>query len=95
MIKVRNLSKKYGTKEVLKNINIQFDKGKVYGIVGENGAGKTALFRCIADLEDYDGEISSNLNPIKNHLGLLLTEPFLFKKLQAKNIFSCYATQET
>lgn len=82
MIAVRNLSKKYGTKEVLKNINIQFDKGKVYGIVGENGAGKTTLFRCIADLEDYAGEISPN--PIKNHLGLLLTEPFFFQKITGK-----------
>jgi ABC-2 type transport system ATP-binding protein len=84
MIAVRNLSKKYGANEVLKNINIQFDKGKVYGIVGENGAGKTTLFRCIADLEDYEGEISSNLNPIKNHLGLLLTEPFFFQKITGK-----------
>lgn len=84
MITVRNLSKKYGANEVLKNINIQFDKGNVYGIVGENGAGKTTLFRCIADLEDYEGEISSNLNPIKNHLGLLLTEPFFFQKITGK-----------
>jgi ABC-2 type transport system ATP-binding protein len=84
MIAVRNLSKKYGKKEVLKNINIQFDKGKVYGIVGENGAGKTTLFRCIADLENYEGEIISNLNPIKNHLGLLLTEPFFFQKITGK-----------
>ena len=84
MIEVRNLSKRYGTKEVLKNINIQFDKGKVYGIVGENGAGKTTLFRCIADLEDCEGEISSNPNPIKNHLGLLLTEPFFFQKITGK-----------
>jgi len=84
MIEVRNLSKRYGTKKVLKNINIQFDKGKVYGIVGENGAGKTTLFRCIADLEDCEGEISSNPNPIKNHLGLLLTEPFFFQKITGK-----------
>ncbi len=84
MIAVRNLSKKYGAKEVLKNINIQFDKGKVYGIVGENGAGKTTLFRCIAGLENYEGEISANLNPIKNHLGLLLTEPFFFQKITGK-----------
>lgn len=84
MIAVRNLSKKYGTIEVLKNINIQFDKGKVYGIVGENGAGKTTLFRCIADLENYEGEISSNSNPIKNKLGLLLTEPFFFQKITGK-----------
>jgi len=84
MIEVRNLSKRYGTKKVLKNINIQFDKGNVYGIVGENGAGKTTLFRCIADLEDCEGEISSNPNPIKNHLGLLLTEPFFFQKITGK-----------
>lgn len=84
MIVVQNLSKKYGTKEVLKNINIQFDRGKVYGIVGENGAGKTTLFRCIADLEDYEGEINSNSASIKNQLGLLLTEPFFFQKITGK-----------
>lgn len=84
MIAIRNLSKKYGTSEVLQNINIKFDKGKVYGIVGENGAGKTTLFRCIADLENYEGEINSNPNPIKNHLGLLLTEPFFFQKITGK-----------
>ncbi|MBP5982306.1 MAG: ATP-binding cassette domain-containing protein [Fluviicola sp.] len=84
MITVQNVTKKYGTKEVLKNINIQFDKGKVYGIVGENGAGKTTLFRCIADLENYEGEISSNTTPIKNKLGLLLTEPYFFQKITGK-----------
>jgi ABC-2 type transport system ATP-binding protein len=84
MITIRNLSKKYGTNEVLKNINIEFDKGKVYGIVGENGAGKTTLFRCVADLDNYEGEISSNRNSIKNHLGLLLTEPFFFQKITGK-----------
>jgi ABC-2 type transport system ATP-binding protein len=84
MIAIRNLSKKYGANEVLKNINIEFDKGKVYGIVGENGAGKTTLFRCIADLENYEGEIISNPNLIKNHLGLLLTEPFFFQRITGK-----------
>lgn len=84
MIKVWNLSKKYGANEVLKNVNIQFDRGKVYGIVGENGAGKTTLFRCIADLENYEGKVNSNLNPIKNYLGLLLTEPFFFQKITGK-----------
>ena len=84
MITIRNLTKKYGTNEVLKNINIEFDKGKAYGIVGENGAGKTTLFRCIADLEKYEGEISSSINPIKNQLGLLLTEPFFFQKITGK-----------
>ena len=84
MITVQNLSKYFGSKQVLKNINIQFDKGKVYGIVGENGAGKTTLFRCIAGLENYEGQINSELNPLKNYLGLLLTEPFFFTKITGK-----------
>ena len=84
MINIRNLSKSFGAKQVLKDINIQFDKGKVYGIVGENGAGKTTLFRCIAGLENYDGQIDSELNPLKNYLGLLLPEPFFFTKITGK-----------
>lgn len=93
MIVVRNLSKKYGTNEVLKNVNMTFEKGKVYGIVGENGAGKTTLFRCIAALEDYEGEIISDLAPRQVHLGLLLTEPFFFQKITGKEYiqFLCNA----
>ena len=84
MISIHNLSKNFGAKQVLKNLTIQFDKGRVYGIVGENGAGKTTLFRCIAGLENYDGQIISELNPLKNYLGLLLTEPFFFTKITGK-----------
>ncbi len=81
MIDIRNLSKSFGTLQVLKNINIRFEPGKVYGIIGENGAGKTTLFRCIAGLESYDGEIRSEFEPLKNYLGLLPTEPFFFTKI--------------
>ena len=70
--------------EVLKGINMEFSRGKVYGIVGENGAGKTTLFRCIAGLESYNGEIISEIQPLKNHLGLLLTDPFFFSKITGK-----------
>lgn len=84
MIKVNRLSKSYSNNKVLKNITMEFSKGKAYGIVGENGAGKTTLFRCIAGLESYEGEIISDITPIKNHLGLLLTEPFFFSKITGK-----------
>ena len=84
MIAIQNLHKSYGSKPVLHNINIQFEAGKVYGIVGENGAGKTTLFRCIAGLEDYTGTISSIQKPLKEHLGLLLTDPFFFAKITGR-----------
>ena len=84
MITIQDLTMSYGNHTILKNINIEFDVGKVYGIVGKNGAGKTSLFRCIAGLEKYDGIINSSHNPLKNHLGLLLTEPFFFEKITGK-----------
>ena len=84
MIKVKELSKVFGNKEVLKNLSMEFSTGNVYGIVGENGAGKTTLFRCIAGLESYSGEIISDVKPLKNHLGLLLTEPFFFSMITGR-----------
>jgi ABC-2 type transport system ATP-binding protein len=84
MIKIKALHKHFGSHEVLKNVNLEFSTGHVYGIVGENGAGKTTLFRCIAGLENYQGEITADQNPLKNHLGLLLADPFFFSKITGK-----------
>lgn len=84
MIKISGLNKSYGQNEVLKNVSCEFTKGKVYGIVGENGAGKTTFFRCIAGLESFDGKIESELSPLKNHLGLLTTESYLFSKITGR-----------
>ena len=44
---IENLSKNYDKKEVLKDISISFDSGKIYGLLGRNGAGKTTLFNCV------------------------------------------------
>ena len=91
MIKIENVSKFYGKKQVLNTIELEFEKGKVYGIVGENGAGKTTLFRCIAGLETYEGQIASDFKKLKDHLGLLLTEPFFFSKITAKEYIQLLA----
>lgn len=91
MIKVEKLSKFYGKKQVLNTIDIEFKKGKVYGIVGENGAGKTTLFRCISGIENYQGNITSGFNNLKDHLGLLLTEPFFFSKITGKEYIQLLA----
>jgi ABC-2 type transport system ATP-binding protein len=84
MIKTEKLSKFYGKKQVLNSIDLEFKKGKIYGIVGENGAGKTTLFRCLSGLENYKGTITSDYTKLKDHLGLLLTEPFFFSKITGK-----------
>ena len=54
---VKQLKKKFGKKEVLKNINFEFKKGKIYGLLGRNGAGKTTFFNCLnEDLEIDSGK---------------------------------------
>jgi len=84
MIEIKNLSKYYGAKEVLKEINLEIESGKVYGLVGENGSGKTTLFRCIVGLEKYNGAINSAWNPLKDHLGFLTTVPFFFERMTGR-----------
>lgn len=44
---IRNLSKSYGKKEVLKDLSYTFSKGNIYSIIGRNGTGKTTLFHCL------------------------------------------------
>lgn len=91
MIKIEKLSKFYGKKQVLNSIDLEFEKGKIYGIVGENGAGKTTLFKCISGLESYKGKISSDYTKLKDHLGLLLTEPYFFSKITGKEYIQLLA----
>lgn len=50
LVKCIDVCKKYGDKEVLKNINLTIEKGKIIGLLGKNGAGKTTLIKLINDL---------------------------------------------
>ena len=53
---VKDLKKSFGQKSVLKGINFTFEKGKIYGLLGKNGAGKTTFFNCLnEDIESDDG----------------------------------------
>lgn len=47
IIKVDKVIKKFGSDIVLSNVTIEFERGKIYGIVGRNGSGKTVLFKTI------------------------------------------------
>ncbi|MBX4266145.1 ATP-binding cassette domain-containing protein [Clostridium estertheticum] len=49
-IKINQLNKTIKGKEILKDITISFEKGKIHGIFGRNGSGKTMLFRAICSL---------------------------------------------
>lgn len=58
ILTVKNLSKTFGTHEVLKDISFSVDKGDVISIIGSSGSGKSTLLRCLNLLEDpTSGEI--------------------------------------
>jgi ABC-2 type transport system ATP-binding protein len=81
MIKLNSVHKSYANNKILKNINVSFKKGEINGIVGENGAGKTTLFKCIAGLENYEGDIEYSNGIIKNVTGYLSTNPHFISKI--------------
>ena len=60
-IEVLNVSKSFGEEKVLKNVSHTFEKGKIHGIVGNNGSGKTVLMKCICGfLRPDEGRIYVN-----------------------------------
>ena len=51
---LRNVSKSYGINEILKDVSFEIRTNDVVGIVGENGAGKTTIFKIIEQIEKQD-----------------------------------------
>ncbi|MCF6136279.1 ABC transporter ATP-binding protein [Pseudalkalibacillus berkeleyi] len=61
MIKLNNVTKKYMTKAALKNVDLELDKGKIIGLVGENGSGKSTTLKLIAGLiQPTQGSVTVN-----------------------------------
>ena len=83
-MKIINLTKRFGVKKVLSDINITIQKGKIYGLVGNNGVGKTTLLRCICGLLKFNsGEIIFDGDGEKTRIGALIETPGLFKDMTA------------
>ena len=81
-IEIKNVLKKIGKTEVLKDINLEFNGGKIYGLKGKNGSGKTMLMRAICGLITVTkGEIIVNGKRLgkdisfPNSIGVLIENP--------------------
>lgn len=67
MISIKNLSKRYGEKEVVSNVTLDIEKGMITSFIGPNGAGKSTLLSMISRLIDSnEGEIRIDGNSLKN-----------------------------
>lgn len=69
MLKLANVTKKYGNNLVLDNIHLNFNNPEgVYGILGRNGVGKTTLMKIIFNMiTDYEGEVELEGKNVKNN----------------------------
>ena len=89
MLKINDLHKSFGDKEILHGINIHVQPGQIYGFIGHNGAGKTTTLKCVAGILEYEkGDIlidGINLidNPIacKRKMAYLQDNPDLYDNL--------------
>ncbi len=58
IISVKNLSKSYGSHQVLSNVSFDFEGGQIIGLLGPNGSGKTSLIKILTGLiHDYEGDV--------------------------------------
>ena len=86
MLKVKNVTKKYGDLVAVNNLSFEVADGEIFGLLGLNGAGKTTTFRMILGLlDDYTGEIlidGEHINyKISDKIGFLTEERSLLTKL--------------
>lgn len=87
-----HLVKKYGRNYALNDVSIELEKGKMYGFIGENGAGKTTFIRLIAGLSfPTAGEITlfgshgeKGLQLQRKRIGYLVEQPALFPYMSAE-----------
>ena len=82
IIEIKNLSKSFGSIRVLKDITVCFEKGKIHGLIGRNGSGKTMLLKCICGfVPPTSGTVSVNHKiigkdtDIPERMGIIIEAP--------------------
>jgi ABC-2 type transport system ATP-binding protein len=92
LITLNNISKHYGKKEVLTDVNLKIDNGETIGIVGANGSGKTTLIEIICGLiQKSGGEIKYDENfDYRRETGIQFQEGYWPKGITSKNIIKYF-----
>ena len=95
LLEIKNLNKSYDNKEVLKNINLNISSGKIVGLLGKNGVGKTTLIKIINDLlVPTGGEILVNGNRIgvdsKKLISYLPEKTYLNKQMKVSEVIDYF-----
>ena len=91
MLEIKKLKKKFGSKQVLKGINMTVEKGDIIGLIGPSGCGKSTLLRCMNLLEKPDsGEVifegdnlidNKNFETLRRKIGMVFQQFNLFEHM--------------
>ena len=97
MLKVENITKKYGDNVAVNNLSFTVDAGEIFGLLGENGAGKTTTFRIIMGLIDAnEGKVTLDGKKIDysetDNIGFVTEERSLLTKLTVQEQIEFYGT---
>ncbi|MDR1240928.1 MAG: ATP-binding cassette domain-containing protein [Oscillospiraceae bacterium] len=93
MLKINNISKNFGSVEVLRNINFEVSYGEVVGLIGENGAGKSTLLRILSTMLKPDSgtvdvcgvDLIQNPSMVRENVGILFgSEAGLYDRLTVR-----------
>lgn len=81
-IEIKNLTKKFKEAVVLNDISVSFEKGKVHGLIGRNGSGKTMLMKCICGMVppttgtvSVNGKVIGKDCDIPDNVGVIIETP--------------------
>ena len=90
ILETNGLTKVYGQKEAARDVSLHIPEGRIYGLIGRNGAGKTTIMRMISGLSaptrgSYSlfGKTGSELGKMLKNVGVLIESPGLYPKLSA------------
>src|SRR5690625_2440918 len=89
MIGIQNVAFEIDGNNILKNINLELKKGKVYGLLGPNGAGKTTLFKALLNTIEYKGDILKEPNLT---IGKLIEYPSFYPNLTCMENLKLHAS---
>lgn len=98
MIELRNVTKEYGKRKALDDINLQFEKGKIYGILGPNGSGKSTMMKMAAGLVfPTKGEVMINGREVDRYIAqdvaYLASEGMIYPGLTVEQMIQFFASQ--
>lgn len=92
IVEVNQLVKRFKTVTALDHVSVSFEKGKIHGIIGRNGSGKTVLFKCICGfMQPTEGTVLVEGKPVEpsaaQNIGIIIEDPGFIPSISAfKNL---------